>query len=134
VAGGLMLAGALISGLAYEQSFVAFATVCLAGSVLAALAVGGAAVFDNLRLAPAMRNYRRLGLFATVLDEFHPWLLETHVLRLHPAAEDYRRQVISQRGAVRGVDCVMMKAIIRARDALEGTRPSAALARELQLP
>jgi hypothetical protein len=81
-----------------------------------------------------LRNYRRVGLFVSVLDEFHPWLLETQMLRLHPAAEEYRRQVISQRGALRGVDATMMRAIIRAREALEGARPSAAIARELQLP
>ncbi|MCU0929936.1 MAG: hypothetical protein MUE62_12505 [Burkholderiaceae bacterium] len=131
---GVLLLVAAAAGWAYDRLDPVLVAVVLVVSALAAFGAGTAAAVDRVRRAPMLRNYRRVGLFVSVLDEFHPWLLETQMLRLHPAAEEYRRQVISQRGALRGVDATMMRAIIRAREALEGARPSAAIARELQLP
>lgn len=131
---GVLLLVAAAAGWAYERLDPVVVAVVIAVSALSAFGAGTAAAVDRVRRAPMLRNYRRVGLFVSVLDEFHPWLLETQMLRLHPAAEEYRRQVISQRGALRGVDATMMRSIIRARETLEAARPSAAIARELQLP
>lgn len=134
VLAGLLLLVAAGAGWAYERLDQGLVAVVLVVSALAAFAAGTAAAVDRVRRAPMLRNYRRVGLDVSVLDEFHPWLLEAHTLRLHPAAEEYRLQVITQRGALRGVDATMMKAIIRARETVEAARPSAAIARELQMP
>lgn len=131
---GVLLLVAAAAGWAYDRLDPVLVAVVIAVSALSAFGAGTAAAVDRVRRAPMLRNYRRVGLFVSVLDEFHPWLLETQMLRLHPAAEEYRRQVISQRGALRGVDATMMRSIIRARETLEAARPSAAIARELQLP
>jgi hypothetical protein len=134
VLSGLLLLVAAGAGWAYDRLDPVLVAVVIAVSAMAAVGAASAAAIDRVRRAPMLRNYRRVGLFVSVLDEFHPWLLETQTLRLHPAAEEYRRQVISQRGALRGVDATMMRAIIRARETLEAARPAAAIARELQLP
>lgn len=131
---GVLLLVAAAAGWAYDRLDPVLVAVVIAVSALCAFGAGTAAAVDRVRRAPMLRNYRRVGLFVSVLDEFHPWLLETQMLRLHPAAEEYRRQVISQRGALRGVDATMMRSIIRARETLEAARPAAAIARELQLP
>lgn len=131
---GVLLLVAAAAGWAYDRLDPVLVAVVIAVSALAAFGAGTAAAVDHVRRGPMLRNWRRVGLFVSVLDEFHPWLLETQLLRLHPAAEEYRRQVISQRGALRGVDATMMRSIIRARESVEAARPSAAIARELQLP
>ncbi len=134
VLAAVLLAGAALAGWAYNDSGDARLAVLLVLALLGAAGAGAVVAIDGLRRAPTWRNHRRLGLYVSVLDEFHPWLVETHLRRQHAAAEEYRRQVVGQRGALRGVDAVMMKSLVRAADALEATRPAAALARELQRP
>jgi hypothetical protein len=78
-------------------------------------------------------SYGTTGIFFGKLDEQHPWLYKTMNLTHNPAAEEYRQRVLRERGWLRGVDYVMMLEIVRAQEALQQTRPTRAVAEEIQL-
>lgn len=74
------------------------------------------------------------GLFVGKLDEMHPWVYEAAQLTLHARADDYRQRVLAERGALRGMDCVLMRQIVRAQQQLDDTCAARAVADALQSP
>ena len=96
---------------------------------LLAVAVGALAAFNMMPLDVA---HGRLGLVVGLLNEQHPWLYKAARLTQAPAADAYRQRVLSDRGALRGVDYLMMREIVRGHEALELTQLSRSLVEELQ--
>jgi hypothetical protein len=74
------------------------------------------------------------GLYVGKLDDIHPWVFEAAQLTLNASAEDYRQRVLRERGALRGMDCVLMKQIVHAQQLMDETRAARALAEALQSP
>jgi hypothetical protein len=109
---GLMLQEASL-GAAGRGVLSAFEIICLGSLVtgLIAVALGTMKAFSLTSLDLA---YGHLGLYAGVLDEQHPWLYKTFLLIRNSAALAYRDRVLQQRGVLRGVDCVLMREIVRA--------------------
>lgn len=126
-----LLVQALVGGIgsaAQPAVQMVSATCLLIG--LVALAVGFLSAFGTLHLELC---HGTTGLYFGKLDEHHPWLFKALNLMHHPAAEEYRQRVLRERGWLRGVDCVMMKEIVRVQDALEQTSPARAVAEKVQL-
>ncbi len=96
---------------------------------LLAVAVGALAAFNMMPLDVA---HGRLGLVVGLLNEQHPWLYKAARLMQTPAAEAYRQRVLNERGALRGVDYLMMREIVRGHEALELTQLSRSVVEELQ--
>ncbi|MEO7152880.1 MAG: hypothetical protein ABIX46_14380 [Burkholderiaceae bacterium] len=96
---------------------------------LLAVAVGALAAFNMMPLDVA---HGRLGLVVGLLNEQHPWLYKAARLAQTPAAEAYRQRVLNERGALRGVDHLMMREIVRGYEALELTQLSRNVVEELQ--
>lgn len=96
---------------------------------LLAVAVGALAAFNMMPLDVA---HGRLGLVVGLLNEQHPWLYKAARLMQTPAAEAYRQRVLTDRGALRGVDYLMMREIVRGHEALELTQLSRSVVEELQ--
>lgn len=74
------------------------------------------------------------GLYVGKLDEMHPWVYEAAQLTLYAGAEDYRQRVLGDRGALRGMDCVLMRQIVRAQQQMDEARAARAVADALQSP
>lgn len=72
------------------------------------------------------------GLLFGRLNEQHPWLYDTTRLTQTPAAEQYRQRVLRGRGCLRGVDCILMREIVRVDEAMTQMRPARALADQIQ--
>ena len=126
-----LLVQALVGGIgsaAQPAVQMVSATCLLIG--LVALAVGFLSAFGTLHLELC---HGTTGLYFGKLDEHHPWLFKALNLMHHPAAEEYRQRVLRERGWLRGVDCVMMKEIVRVQDALEQTLAARAVAEKVQL-
>ena len=49
-----------------------------------------------------------------------------------PSAEAYRQQVVRDRGPLRGADCILMRELVRAQEALERTQWARAVAQQVQ--
>jgi hypothetical protein len=94
-----------------------------------AVGIGAFAAFSVLHLEVA---HGTLGLYVGMLDEQHPWLYKAMRLCRHPAADEYRQRVLRERGALRGVDCVVMREIVRAQEVMEDTQPARSVAEQLQ--
>ena len=126
-----LLVQALVGGIgsAAQPAVQMVSATCLLIGLLA-LAVGFLSAFGTLHLELC---HGTTGLYFGKLDEHHPWLFKAMNLMHHPAAEEYRQRVLRERGWLRGVDCVMMKEIVRVQDALEQTTPARAVAEKLQL-
>jgi len=126
-----LLVQALVGGIgsAAQPAVQMVSATCLLIGLLA-LAVGFLSAFGTLHLELC---HGTTGLYFGKLDEHHPWLFKAMNLMHHPAAEEYRQRVLRERGWLRGVDCVMMKEIVRVQDALEQTMPARAVAEKLQL-
>jgi hypothetical protein len=73
-----------------------------------------------------------IGLLVGKLETGHPWLYQTLALARHPAASDYREDVVTRRGLLRGLDTVVMRELVRAHEAIERTRFARAVTDELQ--
>lgn len=101
---------------------LASATVMLTG--LLPLGVGILAAFGTLHLDI---GHGTTGLYVGSLDEQHPWLYRATQLLRHPAADDYRRAVLADRGPLRGLDHVMMRELVRTQEALDEMRPARAV-------
>lgn len=95
-----------------------------------ALGSGFLGAFANVHLD---LSYGTLGLYVGQLDERHPWLYKTLAVVRHPAVDEYRIRVLTERGLLRGADYVVMREIARAQEALDQMRPARAVAEELQL-
>ena len=76
--------------------------------------------------------YGQLGLYAIAIDEQHPWLYKTYLLMRNAAAQQYREQVLQQRGVLRGVDCILMREIARADEERTLTLTARVVAGEVQ--
>ena len=74
------------------------------------------------------------GLYVGKLDEMHPWVYEAAQLTQNAAADDYRQRVLADRGALRGMDCVLMRQIVRAQQQMEEARAARTVADALQAP
>lgn len=74
------------------------------------------------------------GLYVGKLDEMHPWVYEAVQLVRYAGAEDYRQRVLGERGSLRGMDCVLMRQIVRAQQQMDETRAARAVAEALQSP
>lgn len=74
------------------------------------------------------------GLYVGKLDEIHPWVYEAAQLTLNAGADDYRQRVLHERGSLRGMDCVLMRQIVRAQQQMDETRAARAVADALQSP
>ena len=72
------------------------------------------------------------GLYVGKLDEMHPWVYEAAQLTLNAGADDCRQRVLRERGALRGMDCVLMRQIVRAQQQMDETRAARAVADMLQ--
>ena len=72
------------------------------------------------------------GLYIGELDEEHPWIYEAAQLALDSAADAYRQRVLGERGVLRGMDCVLMRQIVRAQQQMDETRAARAVADGLQ--
>ena len=116
------------AAVAQQAVLLGSAACALIGLVVLAYAVVSA--FGTLHLE---LGHGTTGLFFGRLDEEHPWLFKTMSLAHDPAAEEYRRRVVSERGWLRGVDYVMMKEAVRARDKMEQTLPTRLVAERIQL-
>ena len=121
------LPGSAVAGAHALVQGISAATLLLG---LVVLSVWVLSAFSSLHLE---LWYGTTGLYFGRLDEQHPWLLKTMSLTHHPVAEQYRQQVLRERGWLRGVDFLMMQELVRAQHALEQTRPARAVAEQLQL-
>jgi hypothetical protein len=74
------------------------------------------------------------GLYVGRLDEQHPWLYKVLATTRHPAAEAYRQDVLKRRGALRGLDWIVMRELVRAHDAVDATRFARTVSEQLQQP
>jgi hypothetical protein len=72
------------------------------------------------------------GLYVGKLDEQHPWLYAALSLTSNDVAEEYRQRILRERGFLRGADCVMMRELVQAQEALARVRPARSVAEELQ--
>jgi hypothetical protein len=77
-------------------------------------------------------SYGVVGLCVGTLDEQHPWLYRTLNLTHNPAAEHYRQRVLRDRGALRGMDHVLMRELVRTHEAAAQIRPARAVAEQIQ--
>jgi hypothetical protein len=105
------------------------AGIIVLGVVLAACGLVKAFGLVHLDLA-----WGTTGLYVGRLDEQHPWLYKAMAATRHPAAEAYRQEVLKRRGPLRGLDCVLMRELVRAHDAVESTRFARSVAEQLQRP
>jgi hypothetical protein len=77
-------------------------------------------------------SHGTVGLYVGRLDEQHPWLYDSMAAARNPAAEEYRRQVLRDRGALRGADFVVMREIVRTQESLERTQWARTVAEQVQ--
>jgi len=101
---------------------------CVLAGVCTVIA-GAYVAFTTLHLD---LGHGTVGLYVGRLDEQHPWLYDSVKAARNPAADEYRRRVLTERGVLRGVDYVIMREIVRAQEVLERTQWSRRLAEDLQ--
>lgn len=127
---GLMLQEASL-GAAGRGVLSAFEVICL-GSLLFGLVAVSLGTMKAFSLTSVDLAYGHLGQYASVLDEQHPWLYKTFLLMRNGAAQAYRERVLQQRGALRGVDFVLMREIARADEERVMTLTSRDVAAQVQ--
>jgi hypothetical protein len=127
---GLMLQDASL-GAAGRGVLSAFEVICLGGLVSGLIAVA-LATMKSFSLTSVDLAYGHLGLYAGILDEQHPWLYKAYLLTRNGAADEYRESVLRDRGALRGVDCVLMREIARADEERVMTLTARGVAEQLQ--
>lgn len=134
VGAGLLLAGLGLLLLASGVSSPAGAAV-LQTLAIGCLVLGGGAfcagVLKAFSAMPLEAAHARLGLCASLLDEQHPWLYKASFVARDRAADAYRQRILDERGALRGVDYIVMREIARTQDALETTRVARSVAEQL---
>lgn len=127
---GLMLQDASL-GAAGRGVLSAFEFICL-GSLVAGLVAVALGTMKAFSLTSVDLAYGHLGLYTGALDEQHPWLYKTFLLMRNSAAQQYRDRVLQQRGALRGVDHVLMREIARADEESVMTLTARAVAAQVQ--
>jgi hypothetical protein len=139
-AGALLIAlGALglavqALGPAVQGNGAALAQALCVAWLLAGACVLGAGFIGGFGAMHLELVHGTTGLMVGRLNEQHPWLYKALRLAANPPAEAYRQAVLRDRGSLRGIDCVLMQAIVTAHDALEATRPARVVAEQLQQP
>lgn len=126
---GLGLHAAFFSMSAGPLSVVQLLNIAVLAVGVALVAIGMLAAFGMVSLDT---SYGKVGLYVGVLDEQHPWLYKALLLLPHEAAQAYRLRVLNERGALRGVDCIMMRETAQAHENVELTRPARDVAEQLQ--
>ena len=101
---------------------------CVLAAVCAVVA-GAYVAFGMLHLD---LSHGTVGLYVGRLDEQHPWLYDSMTAARCPAAEEYRRQVLRDRGLLRGADYVIMREIVRAQESLERSKWARTVAEHIQ--
>ena len=125
---GFVVQSATLGGSALSVAG-AFGLMCLVvGLPLLAWGVYGG--FSSMHLD---LGHGTTGLYVGKLDEVHPWVYEAAQLALHRGADEYRQRVLGERGALRGMDCVLMRQIVRAQQQMDETRAARAVADALQI-
>ncbi|HEY0858645.1 MAG TPA: hypothetical protein VGE16_16390 [Albitalea sp.] len=125
--GALVLwAGTSVGGVAAALLQVVGVGGLAVGVIVASLGV--LAAFSTMALEVA---HGKLGLCTGLLNEQHPWLYKASLMTRDPAAEAYRRRILSERGPLRGADYLVMREIVRANDAMEMTRIARTVAEQL---
>jgi len=107
-----------------------FSITCL----LAAACIAAASAYVAFASLHLDLSHGTLGLYVGRLDEQHPWLYESVAAIRHPAAEEYRRHVLKDRGPLRGMDFIIMRDIVRTQDARDRTQWARSVAEALQRP
>ena len=125
--GGVGLAVAEARG-APAQTGMLLGAACLLAGVLV-IAVSTVAGFATMHLD---LSYGSVGLLVGELDEQHPWIYRTLHLLCDPHAESYRQRVVAERGCLRGLDCVTMREIVSANQALACTRSTRSVVEQLR--
>lgn len=125
VLGGLLIA---LHQLAHEPALLIF------GGVVAALGfvTNCIGVLGNYYQGPLDDAYARVGLYVGELNEQHPWLYKTFLLMHNTAAEGYRARVLKERGALRGVDYLMMAEITSVQESMELTQTARVMRERVQ--
>jgi hypothetical protein len=100
--------------------------------VLAAVCAGVAGAYVAFSMLHLDLSHGTVGLYVGRLDEQHPWLYDSMTVARNPSAEAYRRQVLSDRGPLRGADYVIMREIVRAQESLERTQWARTVAEHVQ--
>jgi hypothetical protein len=127
---GLMLQEASL-GVTGRGMLSAFEVICL-GALASGLIAVAYATMKAFSMTSVDLAYGQVGLYAGVLDEQHPWLYKTYLLMRNGAAQEYRERTLRQRGALRGVDCVLMREIARADEERVLTMTSRWVAAQVQ--
>lgn len=131
----MVLFGAAVLGVTQLSGGLATST---AETVIgAAILLGGAAaicagVFKSFQQVPLDVGYGRVGLFVGELNEQHPWLYKTFLLRNNAGAERHRQMVLAERGVLRGVDYLMMKQIASVHENMEMTQSARTVREQVQ--
>ncbi len=112
---------------AYRVTQLLSMACVLAG--VCALVAGAYAGFGTLHLELA---HGTVGLYVGQLNEQHPWLYDSMAAARNPSADKYRQQVLRDRGPLRGADCILMREIVRAQEALERTQWARTVAEQVQ--
>jgi hypothetical protein len=133
----LMLAGAIVLSLASSLPGSDGAAVSPAQTLgIVLLASGAIAVCIGIvaafSLMPLDAAHGKLGLCVGLLDEQHPWLYAASMAMRDKGADAYRQRMLLERGALRGLDHLMMREISRINDALETTRVARSVSEQLQ--
>lgn len=103
-----------------------------AGLLLAGMAALAVGVLMSYRMVPLNAAYGRAGLYVGELNEQHPWLYKTLLLMRDPGAEAYRQKVLKERGALRGMDYLMMREIAAVSEAMVLTQTARSVRERVQ--
>ncbi len=125
---GLALQAAAGFGDGGYRALQVLSMACVLAGVCAVVA-GAYVAFSMLHLD---LSHGTVGLYVGRLDEQHPWLYDSMNAARNPSAEEYRRQVLSDRGPLRGADCIIMREIVRAQESLERTQWARTVAEHVQ--
>lgn len=100
--------GHVSSGAGLDDFITAVQAVAAMGLGGSVLLVAGLALAHGLRV-PLWRTHQHLGLMLLPLDEHHPWLYLTPPLLHSELARKHKESVLRERGALRGLDLILMR-------------------------
>lgn len=123
----------LIQGLAgAPMTSAPVLTALCAIAILLGMVGGTFAGWKAYQDVPLRAAYGRVGLYIGVLNEQHPWLYKVLLLMRDPGAEAYRQRVLKERGALRGVDYLMMKEIAAVSESMVLTQTARSVRERVQ--
>ena len=132
--GILLVTGLMLMALDYLAYGTNLTSMFALGCVLAAVGVVGIGIgiATSFSLVSVDMAYGKVGLYVGELNEQHPWLYKTSQLMDNSAAEDYRQRVLRERGALRGVDYLMMHEIASAQEKMDLTQTARTIRERVQ--